>query len=226
MSIEIKDFYSKLKFPGVYTMEDILFYDELVCNEYLRFYDESVKDCKTVLDIGCGSGFIVNFLAHRHKDIQFTAIDFGDGIDFAKSFSKEHNITNITYHKIDFLSYTTSSKYDLVFCNGVLHHIPEQNTAISLLKSLSRDKIMLGVYNSYGKLAKKLFPIKYVNSVLHVDQEECPFEVSYADSEIKKIFEDYTTYKVFPSYRGRLVDFKNVFNYHNGGLTLYQFKRK
>lgn len=226
MSIEIKDFYSKLKFPGVYTMDDILFYDDVVCNDYLKFYDEAVTDKNTILDVGCGSGFIVNFLAHRHKDIEFTAIDFGDGIDFAKAFSKKHNINNITYHKVDFLSYNDTNKYDLVFCNGVLHHIPEQNSAIAKLKSLSNDQIMLGVYNTYGKLAKKFFRVNYVNNVLYVDQEECPFEVSYTDNEIKKLFNEYNADKVFPSVFGKLIDFKNVFNYQNGGLTLYHFKRK
>lgn len=226
MSIEIKNFYSKLKFPGVYIMDDILFYDEVVCNDYLKFYDESIAGHNTVLDVGCGSGFIVNFLAHRHKNVHFTAIDFGDGIDFAKAFSKKNNITNITYHKVDFLEWKTTNKYDLVFCNGVLHHMPEQNIAIDKLKSLSNNEIMLGVYNTYGKLAKKFFRVNYVNSVLYVDQEECPFEVSYTDNEIKKVFNEYTTDKVFPSVCGKLVDAKNLFNYKNGGLTLYQFKRK
>ena len=194
MSIEVKNFYSKLKFPGVYTMDDILFYDNLVCNDYLRFYDESVFGCSKVLDVGCGSGFIANFLAYRHADIQFTAIDFGDGIDFAKDFSKKHKITNITYHKIDFLSYETDITYDLVFCNGVLHHIPEQSKAISLLKSLSNDQIMLGIYNRYGKLAKKVFRVNYVNSVLYQDQEKCPFEVSYTDNEIRNLFNELIKY--------------------------------
>jgi SAM-dependent methyltransferase len=221
MSIEIKNFYSKLKFPGVYTMDDILFYDSVICNDYLKFYNESVFECNTVLDVGCGSGFIVNFLAHRHKNIQFTAIDFGDGIDFAESFSKENNITNITYHKVDLLNYTPLSKYDLVFCNGVLHHIPDQTNAISRLKAYANDKIMLGVYNSYGKLAKKIFPVKYVNSVLYSDQEECPFELAYTDRQLRDMFNEYNVDKVFPSLSGKLVNLKNVFNYQNGGLTLY-----
>lgn len=221
MSIEVKEFYSKLQFPGHYTMEDILYYDEIVCNDYLKFYDESVSCCNTVLDVGCGSGFIVNFLAYRHKNIQFTAIDFGDGIDFAKNFSKNNNINNITYHKVDFLSWNTTDKYDLVFCNGVLHHIPNQTKAIQKLKSLSNQNLMLGVYNKYGKIAKKIFPIDASSNILYLDQEKCPFEVSYTDNQFRNMFNEYRVTSIYPNILGKFVNTRNLFNHRNGGLTVY-----
>jgi hypothetical protein len=45
--------------------------------------------------------FIVNFLARRHPNIQFHAIDFSDSIDYAIDFSNKHNIKNIKYIPIE-----------------------------------------------------------------------------------------------------------------------------
>lgn len=218
---EVKDFYSKIKFPGLYTIEDLEFYDDFLFNPYLKRFNDSVKDCCTVLDLGCGSGFIVNFLARRHPTIQFTALDFSDSIDYAQEFSKKNNIKNIKYIKEDILKWTPYFKYDLVICNGVLHHIFDYNKALAKIKQVSTQKVVVGLYNPYGKLAKRFFKISYKNETLYKDQEECPFEVSFSDSEVREMFKEYNLINVYPSLNNKLVDIYGLFNYNNGGLTVY-----
>jgi SAM-dependent methyltransferase len=221
----IKEFYSNLKFPGPYTIEDLEFYDELVCNKYLDIFDKHVTGASTVLDVGCGSGFIVNFLARRHPNIQFHAIDFSDSIDYAIDFSNKHNIKNIKYFKEDFLEWQARMDYNVVLCQGVLHHIPKYKFAVEKLKSLVNNKLILGVYNPYGKLFKQFLKVKYANSVLYSDQEECPFELTFDHKDVIMMINNFTLTLVHPSYKNFGVDFNNLFNYKNGGLTVYVFKR-
>jgi SAM-dependent methyltransferase len=221
----VKEFYSKLQFPGPYTIDDLNFYSDNIINDYLKIFDGRVKQATRVLDVGCGSGFIVNFLANRYPDVIFDAVDFSDSIDFSRQFSIEHNINNINYYKEDFLVWNTDYKYDLIISNGVLHHIPEYQRAIDKIYRLTTDKVIIGIYNSYGKLLKKISKINYVNETLYLDQEQCPFELAFTDKEFKKLFNKYDVLTVYPSYCNRLVDFRNLFNSSNGGLTVYVFQK-
>jgi SAM-dependent methyltransferase len=218
---EVKEFYSRLQFPGTYTIEDLKFYDNVVCNSYLKLFDDAVSQSKIVLDIGCGSGFIINFLARRYPNIKFDAVDFSDSIDLAKQFSKTHGINNIDYYKEDFLTWKTNKTYDLVLSNGVLHHIPEYHRAVDKIYKLATDKVIIGIYNKYGKLLKRISKVQYASDVLYIDQEHCPFEVSFTDKEFKKLFDALDILKVYPSFQNRLIDFRNLFNSKNGGLTVY-----
>ena len=224
---EVRKFYSAIRFPGLYSIDDLSFYDNELINPYLKMYDDTVKDSYNVLDVGCGSGFIVNFLARRHPKIHFDAVDFSDSIDYARGFSRTHNIKNITYYKEDFLKWHNTHIYDCVICNGVLHHMPRYVEAVNKIKALSTNKLTVGLYNSYGKLAKKLFKVAYKNDVLYMDQEQCPFELSFSDSDAQALFNDvYTLKSIYPSCNGDFVNLMSLFNYKKGGLVVYSWVRK
>ena len=187
VELQIREFYSKIKFPGTYSLDDIKFYDEGIYNPYLKILNDLTNGSKSVLDIGCGTGFITNVLARQNPKTIFTSIDFSDSIDYAREFTKKNRTKNIIYYKQDFLEWKSVHNYDLIICNGVLHHIPKYEEAIKKIKLLTANKLSIGVYNPYGKLAKKFFPIKYRTKVLHLDQEECPFEITFSDKKFKSI---------------------------------------
>lgn len=222
---QVKEFYSKLKFPGPYSLEDLEFYDQYLINPYLKFYDDAIQDRKNILDVGCGSGFIVNLFARKYPSINFDAVDFSDSIDYAQQFSKRHRIKNITYYKENFLEWNCKNNYDLVLSNGVLHHIPNYHRALEKICELSTDSIAIGIYNSYGKLFKKIKPVNYSNDILYADQELCPFETAFSDREFRRLVSKYQLVKIYPSYKNHLVDLYNLFNYSNGGLTIYLLKK-
>lgn len=221
----IREFYSKIRFPGPYTLQDLEFYDKEIINPYLKIYDNAVNGCSSVLDIGCGSGLITNILARRHPNTVFTAIDFSDSIDYAREFTKKNRTKNIIYYKQDFLTWTPTHNYDLIICNGVLHHIPRYTEALDKIKNIS-NRIAIGLYNPYGKMMKKIFPIKYKNEILYLDQEKCPFELSFTNNEVIQMFNDYEAVDIYPSVNNHLVDLFNILNYANGGLTLYFLEKK
>ena len=225
---QIQKFYGEIKFPGEYTLEDFKIYDGHLFNQFLVQYEQGITKCKRVLDIGCGSGMIVNLLAYRNPDIQFDAVDFSDSIDFAQKFSTNHNIQNVTFHKINFFAFQSKFTYNAIICNGVLHHIPDYPTAVTRIDQLleSNGKLIVGLYNPYGKLAKKLFSVKYVNQVLFLDQEKVPFELTFNYKQVKLLFKQYTLETVYPSVMNKLVDLTNLFNYNNGGLTIYTFSKE
>ena len=227
-SEEIKAFYSQIQFPGRYTWEDVAFYEEQgITNIYLKEIDRFLIDGMSVLDIGCGTGLVSNLFAIHRPNCQITAVDFSDSIDYAINFAKDNSIANVNWIKKDFLEFKTTKKYDLIICCGVLHHIPEHQRALVKMKELLKPggKLMLAVYNKYGKILKHIFDIKYHNDVLYKDQELNPFELSFTHKQVLKMCSDLTFELVTPSFDNRLVDLSALFNSINGGLALYVFTK-
>ena len=228
MKDEIKKFYSNLQFPGQYSWIDLNFYDEEgIHNIYLKEINEYMQSNIDVLDIGCGTGLVSNLFAKKYPTNNFTAVDFSDSIDYGKRFAKDHDIKNVKWIKKDFLEFKTVKQYDVIICCGVLHHIPEYSQALAKMKSLLKPggKLLLAVYNTNGKLLKRVVNINYHSPILYEDQENNPFELSFNHKCVLKMCSDLEFNQVEPSWRNRFVDFLALFNSENGGLALYVFTK-
>ena len=156
--------------------------------------------------------------------MEIDAIDFSESIEYAKKFSEKHNIKNIKYKKQNFFDMKLSKKYDVVICTGVLHHLPQYKEAVNRIQILASEKIIVGIYNFYAKKIQKSIKIDYKNETYRLDQEEVPYETSFTHKEILKLFDNYSLKDCYPSIKNKFVNFVNLLNYKNGGLTLYEFK--
>jgi 2-polyprenyl-3-methyl-5-hydroxy-6-metoxy-1,4-benzoquinol methylase len=223
---DVKNFYSSLKFPGYYTKKQLLKYKPLENNLYLRFINKYLKQGHSVVDIGCGSGLVTNLLAEHHN-CQFTALDFADSIEIGKSYSKNNNLHNIDWIKDNILSYDFNRQFDVVICQGVLHHIPAYHEALKKIKSLVKPNgiLLLGVYNPFGKIIKKITKLSYNNDILYQDQEHNPYETSFFAGTVIDLCSPLNFLEAGPGgYNKYACNVISMFNSRNGGLTLYAFK--
>jgi ubiquinone/menaquinone biosynthesis C-methylase UbiE len=228
MKETIKKFYSELQFPGQYTWEDLNFYDEQgIHNIYLKEIDAVMQQNINVLDVGCGTGLVSNLFAKKNPNNKFVSLDFSDSIEYGKKFAQTNGIKNITWIKKDFLEFETKEKFDLIICCGVLHHIPQYSQALQKIKDLLAPggKLILAVYNTNGKLLKRLIDINYHSPILYEDQENNPFELSFRHRCVLKMCQDLEFNSVSPSWANKFVDFLALFNSQNGGLALYVFTK-
>jgi len=225
---QVKKFYGEIKFPGLYTIDELSFYKDSISNDFLSIYNSGVQGCIRILDVGCGTGFITNLLAMKNPDIIIDAVDFSDSIEFAMDFGKKYSLHNVTYYKEDFFKFKSFEKYDCIICNGVLHHMPDYKTAIEKIKNMiiPEGKLILGVYNRLGKAVKKFIPVTYRSELLRTDQENSPYEVNFSNREFLNCFTEFKVNTIYPSFNNRLVDIGNLLNYNNGGLTVYNLTRR
>jgi SAM-dependent methyltransferase len=102
-------------------------YKPLVGLYYVRLLYKSgfFNDCKTLLDVGCGTGAAVKY--HREiGGIESYGIDFAEP---AKDTWKELGIEDYcSVASAEDIPYP-SNKFDMVTCTDMLEHVPEENVS-------------------------------------------------------------------------------------------------
>ena len=122
----------------------------------------SLSENMRVLDIGCGPGYVVNYL----PNCSYVGLDLNNAyISYA---SKKYGNDRRTFlcQPLDVTSVNRMDKFDLILMNGVLHHLRD-NYAIQLLQlgkqSLKNDGMLLTLDGCYepkqSRVAKWLLDI-------------------------------------------------------------------
>lgn len=221
---EIKEFYDTVTFPGLYSDNDIIYVEDyLIYERYLNFIKE--HDVNTILDVGCGSGYITNIIAFHFPNIKIVALDFSDTIQHGIKIAKSIGIRNVTWIQQNFLEYESKTTFDVVLSNGSIHHMPDFDHAVAKVKSLSHNYIMVGLYNKYGKWMQRKIRPKFVTECFELDQLKIPFELSFTNRQARSYFKGWKLLKVTPSICGLGVNFFSLFRGKWGGFTFYYFKK-
>ena len=128
-------------------------------NALLKLLD--TRQFNSVLDFGCGWGFVSKFLLEKYKIDDYVAFDASpDRVIEAKEFLKDFNVE---LHTSMLHTFKTDKKFDLVLGTGVLHHTkPEdiKNTMKHLVKYAKKDFIHDDPppgYRSDSKIEKTTF---------------------------------------------------------------------
>ena len=97
-------------------------------------------DLRSVLDLGCGPGDVTFKFAAAFPETIIDAVDgSGEMLDFAnKILAKKPELHGrINYHHSMIQEFRSSQKYDLIFSNSLLHHLPDPMVLWNKIKELS-----------------------------------------------------------------------------------------
>ena len=215
-SDKVKNFYNTNPFPGHYTANSVKAYTGQ--NRYIAFITKSIMHSRKVLDAGCGTGFIANYLAQTFPTKNFTGVDFADSIDYAVKIKEELNRPNLKFIKADLTRFETDDSFDTIICQGVLHHIPDYMQTLVRLQNMlhSGGIFIIGLYHPWGKRLQRLLPNDYATQTLEIDQEQHPYELSFYSRDVKKMFKHFEFVDSHPGI---------FWNWRNGGLTTYVFRK-
>lgn len=103
------------------TGENIEFYAQSRIKWVARQLKEMGVHPRKIMDFGCGVGLATPFLLEEFGiDSHIVGVDVSpDSLEIAKS---KYSSQNISFQSLD--HYTQDQSVDLVYCNGVFHHIP------------------------------------------------------------------------------------------------------
>lgn len=156
---EIKSFYEKTPFPN---------YDEFdnagsLINKakrglFAKLLDEQIPFGARILECGCGTGQMTNFLSIANRTVIGTDICF-NSLKLADDFRKNNDLKRAHFYQMNlFRPSFKPQSFDLVISNGVLHHTSDPFLAFKSISNLVKPNgyILIGLYHKYGRLITDL----------------------------------------------------------------------
>jgi SAM-dependent methyltransferase len=96
----------------------------------------------TLLDAGCGEGFVADILQRELPSAQFTGFDvLEDSVKLARLRNPRGTFTVGDIYNIDH----EDNSFDVVYCFEVLEHLHEPDRALREMARVARNKVILSV---------------------------------------------------------------------------------
>lgn len=154
-----------------------------IASEYFDIVDSKFlqKNC-VALDVGCGSGRWTRFLASRVGFVE--SVDPSNAVFVAKKINEPFTNVRISHAEVDDLPFN-DEQFDFVFSLGVLHHIPDTESAMRKCVSKLKQGGCFLVYLYYSLENKSLF----YKIIFHISNS-IRFIVSKMPTRIKEIICD------------------------------------
>jgi len=152
----VKAFYEETPFPSY---DDLDSRDSLEAKAragvFARLLDEQIAPDALVLEVGCGTGQLTNFLGMDWRRRVVGTDICVNSLRLAKEFRDRFAVVNADFAQMNlFRPAVARESVDLVVTNGVLHHTADPEGAFrSILATLRPGgHIMVGLYNWLGRL--------------------------------------------------------------------------
>lgn len=156
----VKAFYEENPFPN---------YDDLDSKKSLiekarrgvfaRLLDEQISAGGCVLEVGCGTGQLTNFLGIQWNRQVFGSDMCLNSLRLAKAFRDKSAIKNAEFVQMNlFKPAFREGAFDVVISNGVLHHTGDPLGGFLSISRLVKPGgcIVIGLYNRIGRLTTDL----------------------------------------------------------------------
>jgi 2-polyprenyl-3-methyl-5-hydroxy-6-metoxy-1,4-benzoquinol methylase len=151
----VKAFYEETPFPNYDDHDSVRsLMEKSRRGQYARVLDESIPYNSRVLEVGCGTGQLTNFLGISCRRVIGTDMCL-NSLRLAERFRREHGLNRVRFVQMNlFKPCFKPEQFDVVLCNGVLHHTADPWGGFKIIQQLVRPGgyIVIGLYNKYGRL--------------------------------------------------------------------------
>ena len=151
----VKSFYEGAPFPNYEEFEntgDLL--RKAGKNFFARLLNEQLPFNIRVLEVGCGTGQLSNFLGVAQRVIFATDMSISS-LKLGQDFRKRNNLERVGFYQMNlFRPIFREESFPFVICNGVLHHTGNPFAGFKAISRLVQKGgyILVGLYNRYGRI--------------------------------------------------------------------------
>jgi SAM-dependent methyltransferase len=156
----VQTFYEETPFPNY---DDLDTPDRLQAKAeqglFARLLNEQIPHGATVLECGCGTGQLSNYLGLTWGRSVFGTDICLNSLRLAHGFKERHAIDGTCFLQMNlFRPAFRPESFDIVISNGVLHHTADPAGAFRSIVRCAKPGgfIIVGLYNSYGRLTTDL----------------------------------------------------------------------
>jgi carbamoyltransferase len=150
----VKEFYEKTPFPNYDDLDNMrALLDKARRGVFARLLNEQIPYDARVVEIGCGTGQLTNFLAIAHRSALGTDMCL-NSLKLAQRFKTTHGIERATFAQMNlFRPALRDGFFDFVISNGVLHHTSDPRQAFARICRLAKPggHVLVGLYNRYSR---------------------------------------------------------------------------
>ena len=149
-------FYEKTPFPNYDELDDRSALQEKARRGvFAKLLDEQIPFGSSILEVGCGTGRLTNFLGMTWGRTVFGADACLNSLKTGEHFRRANQIQNVTFLQMNlFRPVFRPESVDFVICNGVLHHTSDPFLGFQSIARLVKRGgfILVGLYNKYSRL--------------------------------------------------------------------------
>ncbi|MHC4447986.1 MAG: carbamoyltransferase C-terminal domain-containing protein, partial [Planctomycetota bacterium] len=155
----VKAFYEETPFPNYDDHDSVRsLIEKSRRGLYARRLDETIPYNSTILEAGCGTGQLSNFLGISCRQVIGSDMCL-NSLKLGEAFRKEHGLNRVRFMQMNlFRPALQPEQFDVVICAGVLHHTADPYGGFKSLVPLVKPggHIIIGLYNTYGRLLTDL----------------------------------------------------------------------
>jgi SAM-dependent methyltransferase len=152
---KIKAFYEKNPFPDYDNFDNTWsLIEKSRTGIFARLLDDQIPFGTRILECGCGTGQLTNFLSIANRTVIGTDICL-NSLEMGQRFKEINQLKNAVFFQMNlFRPCFKRESFDLVIANGVLHHTSDPFLGFKSISTLVRPNryILLGLYHRYGRI--------------------------------------------------------------------------
>jgi ubiquinone/menaquinone biosynthesis C-methylase UbiE/uncharacterized protein YbaR (Trm112 family) len=151
----VKAFYEETPFPNYDDFDSVASLARKARQGmFARLLDEQVPSGTRILECGCGTGQLSNFLSIANRNV-FASDVCVNSLRLGQDFARKHQLGRVEFVQMNlFRPVFKPESFDLVISNGVLHHTSDPFLAFETISRLVKPGgyILVGLYHRYGRL--------------------------------------------------------------------------
>ena len=152
---KVKAFYEETPFPNYDEHDSVRsLIEKARRGAYARALDRSIPYNTRVLEVGCGTGQLSNFLGISCRRVIGADLCL-NSLRLGEKFRQQHGLDRVSFVQMNlFRPVFKPAQFDVILCNGVLHHTADPYGGFQGLLPLLKPggHIVIGLYNTYGRL--------------------------------------------------------------------------
>ncbi len=159
VTADVKAFYEDTPFPNYDEFDSVgSLIRKAQQGRFAKLLDDQIAPDSLVLECGCGTGQLSNFLSIANRTVFGTDICL-NSLRLAQEFKERSGLKRVHFLQMNlFRPAVRREAFDLVIANGVLHHTSDPLLGLESISRLvkSNGHIIVGLYHRYGRLVTDL----------------------------------------------------------------------